>query len=106
MLLVLGAVFIGGLYGTSVFLRNAGLLPAFSNPFAAEIRVAKTDVNLRPEPNPNNEPLGVVTKNSRVRVVKKEGDWYQVDVVEQGREVDPSLSTNRGWLHGRYLEQE
>jgi serine/threonine protein kinase len=106
MLLVLGAVFIGGLYGTSVFLRNAGLLPAISNPFAAEIRVAKTDVNLRPEPNPNNDPLGVVTKNSRVRVVKKEGDWYQVDVVEQGRELDQPLTTNRGWLHGRYLEVE
>jgi serine/threonine protein kinase len=69
MLLVLGAVFIGGLYGTSVFLRNSGILPAFSNPFAAEIRVATTDVNLRPEPNPNNDPLGVVTKKSRVRVV-------------------------------------
>jgi Serine/threonine protein kinase len=106
MLLVLGAVFIGGLYGTSVFLRNAGLLPAISDPFAAEIRVAKTDVNLRPEPNPNNDPLGVVTKNSRVRVVKKEGDWYQVDVVEQGRDASPPLSTNRGWLHGRYLELE
>lgn len=106
ILLVLGAVFIGGLYGTSVFLRNAGLLPAISNPFAPELRVAKTDVNLRPEPNPNNEPLGVVTKYSRVRVVKKEGDWYQVDVVEQGRDVDPPLTTNRGWLHGRYLEQE
>ncbi len=106
ILLVLGAVFIGGLYGTSVFLRNSGILPAFSNPFAAEIRIATTDVNLRPEPSSNNEAYGVVTKNSRVRVVKKEGDWYQVDVVEQGRDADPPLSTNRGWLHGRYLELE
>jgi len=106
MLLVLIGVFIGGLYGTSVFLRNSGILPAFSNPFAAEIRVAKTDVNLRPEPSPNNEAYGVVTKNSRVRVVKKQGDWYQVDVVEQGREVDPPLAVTRGWLHGRYLELE
>jgi serine/threonine protein kinase len=104
--LFLIAIFIGGLYGTSVFLRNSGILPAISNPFAAEIRVAKTDVNLRPEPNPNNDPLGVVTKNSRVKVVKKEGDWYQVDVVEQGREVNPPLAVDRGWLHGRYLEQE
>lgn len=104
MFIILIAVFVGGLYGTSVFLRNSGILPAFSNPLQTDVRIAKTDVNLRPQPNPNNDPLGVVTRNSRVQVVKKQGDWYQVDVVEQGRVVDPPLTTNRGWLHGRYLE--
>ncbi len=104
--LIAAALLVGGLYGTATFVRNSGIIPGFSNPFAAQVGVAKTDVNLRPEPNPNNDPLGVVTRNSRVRVVKKEGDWYQVDVVEQGREVTPPLSVNRGWLHGRYLTME
>ncbi len=103
----IAAVFlISALYATSVFVRNSGVIPTVSNPFAAEMARATTDINLRPEPSPNNTPLGVVTRNSRVRVVKKEGDWYQVDVVEQGREANPRLSTNRGWLHGRYLEME
>ena len=104
--LIAAALLVGGLYGTAVFVRNSGIIPGFSNPFAAQVGVAKTDVNLRPEPNPNNDPLGVVTRNSRVRVVKREGDWYQVDVVEQGREVTPALPVDRGWLHGRYLEIE
>jgi serine/threonine protein kinase len=101
--IVMIALFIGGLYATAVFLRNSGIIAGISNPFAAEIGTATTDINLRPDPNPNNDPLGVVTKNSRVRVVKKEGDWYQVDVIEQGRQIEPPLEITRGWLHRRYL---
>jgi serine/threonine protein kinase len=96
----------GGLYGTSVFLRSVGILPAISNPFAAEIGRTNTDVNLRPEPSANNEPIGVVTKNSRLRIVKKQNNWYQVDVLEQGRERSPPLPVSRGWLNGKYVDLE
>lgn len=103
---VLAVALVVGLFGTSVFLRNSGVLPSISNPFAAEMARATTDINLRPGPTANNAPLGVVTRNSRVKVVRKEGDWYQVDVVEQGRAVEPPLTTTRGWLHSRYLVSE
>ena len=64
---------------------------------------ANTDINLRPEASADNRPIGLVTKDSRVRILKSQNNWYQVEVIEQGREIDQPLSTNRGWLHGRYV---
>ena len=101
---VLLLIFAGGLYGTSAFLRSRGILPAISNPFAAKTGKANTDINLRPEPNANNDPIGLVTKDSKVRILKTQNNWYQVDVLEQGRDRDTPLSTNRGWLNGKYVD--
>jgi len=101
---ILLIIFAGGLYGTSAFLRSRGILPPISNPFAAKTGRANTDINLRPEPNANNDPIGLVTKDSRVRIVKTQNNWYQVDVLEQGRERDTPLATNRGWLNGKYVD--
>lgn len=98
------AIFAGMLYGTSVYLRGLGFLPPITNPFAEQTGVANTDINLRPEPNTGNEPIGVVTKNSRVRIVKTQNNWYQVDIIEQGRQRDTPLATNRGWLNRRYVD--
>ncbi|MEO6333573.1 MAG: serine/threonine protein kinase [Pyrinomonadaceae bacterium] len=101
---ILLIIFAGGLYGTSAYLRSRGILPPISNPFTAKTGRANTDINLRPEPNANNDPIGLVTKDSRVRVIKSQNNWYQVDVVEQGRPRDTPLSTNRGWLNGKYVD--
>ena len=97
-------VFAGGLYGTSMFLRSRGILPPISNPFAYKTGRANTDINLRPEPNANNDPIGLVTKNSRVRILRTQNNWYEVQVLEQGRERDAQLATNRGWLNGKYVD--
>lgn len=97
-------IFAGGLYGTSVFLRSRGIIPSISTPFADKTGRANTDINLRPEPNANNEPIGLVTKNSRVRIVKTQNNWYQVDVLEQGRDRQLELTTTRGWLNGKYVD--
>ncbi|HKP69620.1 MAG TPA: serine/threonine protein kinase [Pyrinomonadaceae bacterium] len=104
MFAILLVIFAGGLYGMSAFLRSRGILPPLSNPFAAKTGRANTDINLRPEPNANNDPIGLVTKNSRVRIVKMQNNWYQVDVIEQGRDRDTPLPTNRGWLNGKYVD--
>ena len=98
------ALFAGVLYGTSAYLRGVGILPQISNPFAAQTGHANTDINLRPEPSVNNDPIGLVTKNSRVRIVKIQNNWYQVDVLEQGRTRDQQLPTTRGWLNGKYID--
>ena len=97
-------IFASGLYGTSAFLRSRGIIPPISNPFAAQTGRANTDINLRPEPNASGDPIGLVTKNSRVRILRSQNNWYQVDVLEQGRERDTPLATNRGWLNGRYVD--
>ena len=101
---ILLLIFAGGLYGTSAFLRSRGFLPPISNPFTAKTGRANTDINLRPEPNANNDPIGLVTKDSRVRIIKIQNNWYQVDVIEQGRQRDTQLATNRGWLNGKYVD--
>lgn len=101
---VLLLVFVGGLYGTSAFLRSRGIIPAISAPWTAKTGRANTDINLRPEPNANNDPIGLVTKNSRVRILKMQDNWYQVEILEQGRDRSDQLSTTRGWLNGRYVD--
>ncbi|HSU26498.1 MAG TPA: SH3 domain-containing protein, partial [Pyrinomonadaceae bacterium] len=98
------ALFAGVLYGTSAYLRGVGILPQISNPFAEQTGHANTDINLRPDPSVNNDPIGLVTRNSRVRIVKIQNNWYQVDILEQGRPRDQQLPTTRGWLNGKYID--
>ncbi len=101
---ILLIIFAGGLYGTSTFLRSRGIIPQISNPFTDKMGRANTDINLRPAPNANDDPIGLVTKNSRVRILKSQNNWYQVDVLEQGRLRESTLATNRGWLNGKYVD--
>jgi hypothetical protein len=103
--LILVGLFTGILYGTASYMRGRGILPGISNPFSRpETAVANTDIYLRPGPNTDNEPIGLVTKNSKVRIVNSQNNWYQVDVVQQGRNRSSQLNATRGWLNGRYLD--
>lgn len=100
---ILLIAFAGILYGTASFMRGRGLLPEIAGVTSGRTGVANTDIHLRPDPSAGNKPIGLVTKNSRVRIVKSQDDWYQVDVVEQGREKASPLTASRGWLNGKYL---
>ncbi len=97
-------LFSGGLFIAASFFRNAGLIPGIAGFFRDKTGTANTDINLRPDPSTNNDPIGVVTKNSRLRIVKIQNNWYQVDVLEQGRQRDEQLPISRGWLNGRYVD--
>ena len=97
-------LFVGGLYATSVFVQRSGIFDGFTASSIAKTGRANTDINLRPTPSADNEPIGLVTKNSKVRVLKVQNNWYQVDVIEQGRDRDAANSSNRGWLHGKYVD--
>ena len=96
--------FTGILYGTAVYMRGLGLLPEVRNLFKTQTGVANTDIYLRPSPNTDNEPIGLVTKNSKVRIVNSQNNWYQVDVIEQGRVRPIAANATRGWLNGKYLD--
>ena len=100
------AVFTGILYGTATYMRgiNVSFLPEFRNPFKTQTGTANTDIYLRPLPNTDNDPIGLVTKNSKVRIVNSQNNWYQVDVVEQGRVRASPANATRGWLNGKYLD--
>ncbi|HJS51705.1 MAG TPA: SH3 domain-containing protein, partial [Pyrinomonadaceae bacterium] len=97
---------LGGLmYGAVYYVTSHPLYQEITSIFGeSKTGRANRDVNLRPEPNPNNDAIGVVTKNSRLRIVKTQNNWYQVDVLEQGRDRGEQLAITRGWLHGRYVD--
>jgi hypothetical protein len=97
--------FVGILYGTHRYLRAAGFLADVQSTFS-QTATANTDIFLRPGPNTNNDPIGLVTKNSKVRIVNSQNNWYQVDVLEQGRERPNQGEVTRGWLNGRYLDMD
>jgi serine/threonine protein kinase len=101
--IILG-IFGGLAYGAYYYVTHNPLYQQISSIFADRTGHANTDINLRPDPSPDNDPIGVVTKNSRVRIVNTQNNWYQVEVIEQGRDRGSPLSTNRGWLNKRYVD--
>ncbi len=96
--------FTGVLYGTASYIRGRNLFADIRSPFKTQEAVANTDIYLRPNPNTDNDPIGLVTKNSKVRIVTAQNNWYQVDVIEQGRPKPQTASATRGWLNGKYLD--
>ena len=98
------SLFTGILYGTASYMRGRGILPEFRNPFSKQTAVANTDIYLRPSPNTDNDPIGLVTKNSKVRIVNSQNNWYQVDVIEQRSDPPARLNATRGWLNGKYID--
>ena len=97
-------IFTGLLYGTASYMKGRGFLPQVGSFFSGRTAVATTDIYLRPGPAADGEPVGLVTKNSKVRIVNSRDNWYQVDVIEQGRSRPQAPSTTRGWLNGKYLD--
>jgi serine/threonine protein kinase len=99
-------IFGGILYGTHAYLKNSGLLPNIGGSAKQQTATANTDIYLRPSPNTSNDPMGLVTKNSKVRIVNSQNNWYQVDVIEQGRTRANQPILGRGWLNGKYLDMD
>ncbi len=102
--LIFIGIFTGLLYGTATYMRGRGVFPEITSYFRSRTAIANTDIYLRPAPNTDNDPIGLVTKNSKVRIVNSQNNWYQVDVIEQGRVRSTQPNASRGWLNGRYLD--
>jgi hypothetical protein len=99
-------VFAGILLATHFYVsrQRASAPPAASEPSLEIGRegILKTDVRLRPDPSTNNRSLGIVTQESRVRVLSVRNNWYEIEVLQQGRD-DPN-SADRGWINKRFLD--
>lgn len=104
--LILITVFAGVLFATHSYLSSLGLLPEIGSFFGTKTGIANTDVNLRAEPNAGSDRIGFITKNSRVRIVNSQNNWYEIDVIEQGREIENQTSEKHGWVNGRYIDSE
>ncbi|HMT08848.1 MAG TPA: serine/threonine protein kinase [Pyrinomonadaceae bacterium] len=97
-------VFTGLLFGTATYFRGRYNIPTISNPFSAQTATANENVNLRSGPSADTDRIGLVTKNSKVRIVKSQNNWYQVDVISQGIARNDTGSVSRGWLNGKFLD--
>jgi serine/threonine protein kinase len=102
-LLIVG-IFTGILYGAATYFRSLNLVSQIRNSFVAQTGVVNSNVKLRSEPNTDNDPIGVLSKNSKVRIVNSQNNWYQVDIVEQGRIRPVSVTARRGWIPGKYVD--
>jgi serine/threonine protein kinase len=97
VLLLFLAVFAGALFVTQSYLRTGKIIPEFRNPFVSLEGVALTDINLRPESNTNKKPIGLVPKDSRVRIVNETENWYEIDIINYGRTKSPDWA-DHGWI--------
>jgi serine/threonine protein kinase len=63
-----------------------------------------TDVNLRSGPDTSYTKVGLAERGSRLKVLKVNGKWYQVQVLEHGRTKDDPASSDQGWANSNNLK--
>lgn len=97
-------LFAGILFATHNYLRGRGILPGISNLFKQQTGVANTDVNLRSAPSNKNDLIGLVTKDSRVRILSSQDNWYEVDIIEHGRPKLKPEYAERGWVNRKFID--
>jgi serine/threonine protein kinase len=62
-----------------------------------------TDVKLRADASTSKPEIGLAERDSKVKVISENNNWYEVQVIEHGRpKVDP-YSSDRGWLNKRFV---
>lgn len=66
--------------------------------------VTTTDLNLRPDPSTDQEPIGVAEAGSRVKVLTVNNSWYEVRVLQHGREKAKPFSSDQGWVNKKFLK--
>jgi serine/threonine protein kinase len=97
-------LFAGILYGTHNYLRGRGVFPQINNPFKTRAGKINTDLNLRPAPSNRNEPIGMISKDSRVKILNTSDNWYEVEVIEYGRPKENPNYADRGWVYAKYVD--
>jgi serine/threonine protein kinase len=104
--LIVIAAFAGILFATHYYLQKRGGLPEIGYPFSKPTGVATTDVKLRMDSDPNSQKIGLVPKNSRVRIVNSKDNWYEIDIIEYGRPKEVPTDVDHGWVNKRYIDMD
>jgi serine/threonine protein kinase len=102
--MVVIGIFTGILYGTHSYLRGKGVLPEITNPFSKPTGIATIDVNLRNAGDADSQKIGLIPKNSRVRIVNSKDNWYEVDIIEFSRPKETPTDAEHGWVNKRYID--
>ena len=95
---ILLGLFAGILFATHNYLRGRGVLPQFSNPFATQEAIALVDINLRSDPSTKNQPSGLISQNSRLKIISTGDKWYEVEIIQHGRPKENDAWAERGWI--------
>jgi serine/threonine protein kinase len=72
---------------------------------AGKLMVAGTDINIRSAPNRTASKVGLVERNSQVRILRFNSDrkWSEIEVLQHGREKEDPSSADRGWVYSGAL---
>lgn len=97
-------LFAGSLFVTYNYLLGRGV-PGVFNP-SRQQAVATMNANLRSDPNSRTRDniIGYVTENSRLRVIRANGSWYEVEIVQKGIPDENALESGRGWIHNSTIK--
>jgi len=80
-------------------------IPSMANTFVVGSEgVTTTDLNLRPDPSVDKDPIGVAENGSRVRVLTVNNNWYEVQVLQHSRPKTDPFTADRGWVNKKYLK--
>lgn len=100
--IILVGIFAGSLYGTYNYLLGRGI--SIFGQTSRQMGTVTTNLNLRPEPSVNTNRIGLITRNSRVQIVQKNNNWYEVIITEYGSpKTNPDFS-DRGWAYAKYIK--
>jgi serine/threonine protein kinase len=106
LLCLLTLAFVPGILHFSRRMLTPPAVEAEQNQEAPDERLqATTDINIRERPNPKARRVGLVARDSIVRLLKRNQSqkWCQIEVVTHGRpKTDPTF-LDRGWVSCRYL---
>jgi uncharacterized protein YraI len=71
----------------------------------AKFLVADTDINLRSAPGRKSPKVGLVERDSKVRVLRFSSDrrWCEIEVLEHGRVKEDPSSADSGWVYAKAL---
>lgn len=100
--LLLG-LFAVGLFTTQYYIRNGNLFPGFAEALSQQTGTATTDINFRSEPSVGDNKIGIVTKDSRLKIISKDGNWLNVDIIEHGRPLENGDEPKRGWVYSKFV---
>ena len=65
--------------------------------------VTTTDVKLRADASTAKPEIGLVERDSKVKVISENNNWYEVQVIEHGRPKADPYSSDHGWLNKRFV---
>lgn len=98
-------LFAGALFATQYFISSQNIFTGFSGSLSSPNGISTTDINLRSNPNSaENNRIGVVSKNSRVRILDEKDSWYQIEVIEHGRPPVNNSNAEKGWVFGKFVK--